>query len=100
MSVVKAAFAGADRIGDVIIDDYIRTSEPVVDYLTKYSGIAPGDLDPGVSPHNLGAGAPPDDMRERERECGVQSIAINQSNHWHAHSFVPNNSGLVSAVVK
>jgi PAB-dependent poly(A)-specific ribonuclease subunit 2 len=55
LSVVKAAPAGADRLGDVIIDDYIRTSEPVVDYLTKYSGIAPGDLDPGVSPHNLGA---------------------------------------------
>ena len=54
-AVVKAAPVGADRIGDVIIDDYIRTSEPVVDYLTKYSGIAPGDLDPGVSPHNLGA---------------------------------------------
>ncbi len=53
--MVKAAPIGADRIGDVIIDDYIRTSEPVVDYLTKYSGIAPGDLDPGVSPHNLGA---------------------------------------------
>ena len=59
LSVVKAAPAGADRLGDVIIDDYIRTSEPVVDYLTKYSGIAPGDLDPGVSPHNLGATPPP-----------------------------------------
>ncbi|CAL8467279.1 g6816 [Coccomyxa elongata] len=39
--------------GKACIDDYIRATEPVFDYLTKWSGLVPGDLDPALSPHHL-----------------------------------------------
>ena len=35
------------------IDDYICTREAIADYVSEYSGIYPGDLNPAVSSHHL-----------------------------------------------
>ncbi|KAG4032688.1 hypothetical protein MFRU_006g01540 [Monilinia fructicola] len=50
VSVVRGS--GVDQ-GFPFIDDYINCKDTIVDYLTSYSGISPGDLDPRQSRHNL-----------------------------------------------
>ena len=45
MSVVRGD--EGPREGMCNIDDYVRTVEPVYDYLTRFSGLVHGDLDPG-----------------------------------------------------
>ena len=40
-------------VGCVMVDDYIKTPEQVVDYSTRYSGLVSGDLDPAISKHHL-----------------------------------------------
>ena len=41
------------RTNDILIDDYVLPKEPVVDCLTRFSGIRKSDLDPNTSPHHL-----------------------------------------------
>jgi PAB-dependent poly(A)-specific ribonuclease subunit 2 len=41
------------RTGNTIVDDHVLPREPVVDYLTRFSGIKPSDLNPKISPHHL-----------------------------------------------
>ncbi|PHH51042.1 PAB-dependent poly(A)-specific ribonuclease subunit PAN2 [Ceratocystis fimbriata CBS 114723] len=50
VSVVRGS---GDKEGLPFIDDYIAIREPIVDYLTSYSGIRHGDLDPRTSRYDL-----------------------------------------------
>jgi PAB-dependent poly(A)-specific ribonuclease subunit 2 len=50
VSVLRGTGQDADL---PFIDDYIAMQEPVIDYLTEFSGIRPGDLERGSSLHML-----------------------------------------------
>lgn len=39
--------------GECFIDDHVKRTEPVWDYLTRFSGVQPGDLDQTMSRHHL-----------------------------------------------
>lgn len=50
VSVLRASGPLKDT---VLMNDYILPFEPIADYMTRYSGIQPDDLDPHVSQHSL-----------------------------------------------
>lgn len=49
----KSVFSPDTIKTDVVLDDYIVAREPIASYLTEYSGITAGDLDPLFSQHHV-----------------------------------------------
>ncbi len=41
------------KTGKTLIDDHVLPREPVVDYLTRFSGIVASDLNPKTTRHHL-----------------------------------------------
>ena len=50
---VSVLRVGGEEEGIPFIDDYVAINEPIVDYLTQFSGIEEGDLDPRRSRYAL-----------------------------------------------
>eukprot|EP00752_Nemacystus_decipiens_P004347 g3971.t1 len=53
VSALDGRHSGSESNAIVMMDDYVVQSEPVVDHLTRFSGIRPEDLDPVTSRRNL-----------------------------------------------
>ena len=50
---VTCVFGQGEAAGRTLVDDYVFIPEPVVDYLTRFSGVTPRDLDPAASTRRL-----------------------------------------------
>lgn len=50
---VSVIHGSGKRKGSTLIDDYVAVREPVVDYLTRFSGLVEGDLDAERSRHKV-----------------------------------------------
>ena len=50
---VVARISLIDYEEQTILDDYVLPNEPIVDYVTRFSGLTPEDLDPKTSPHAI-----------------------------------------------
>ncbi|QPG73679.1 hypothetical protein FOA43_000992 [Brettanomyces nanus] len=50
---ISALQCEGEKEGECFIDDYIVATEHIDDYITSFSGIEPGDLDPDVSKRTL-----------------------------------------------
>ncbi|KAL6939448.1 hypothetical protein ACO0RG_003287 [Hanseniaspora osmophila] len=46
---ISTLYGNSEALGKVLFDDYVVHKGHIEDYLTKYSGIVPGDLDPEKS---------------------------------------------------
>jgi WD40 repeat protein len=56
ISIIDDAEAGKAQAQDyvrILVDDYVLPGEPVLDYVSRYSGITEEDLSPGSSRHPL-----------------------------------------------